>query len=393
VQTVLEHLEEGWWEQVILLAGAHPKTPDDVRENLVCSLLELVDQQPRGSERWIRALKMAGWQALDMAGHLAGSALDAVEQALHQQMVDPDLEPKLRAELADVLDALWLPPDLDRFVPVPDAENLSFWIGKYPVTNVQYERFLNAPDYGEKRYWVDFPKYDEESRLMEGQAWGDEGWLWLGERLKDHGSSPDGRRLLPLYWNDPRFGIPRRGVPVLGVRWYEANAYCKWLLAHWHDPALGLVEANPGVSPTTIRLPTEAEWVKTAGGEKATVGGKQNDRYPWDVEGEVTIQEEEIVKRANIDESGIGRTSPVGMYPLGASPCGACDLAGNVWEWQANYTGKNLNWLALRGGSWYNYLRSARVAARSNARPGSRNSNLGFRVCLLQWVVVPQKKM
>ena len=104
------------------------------------------------------------------------------------------------------------------------------------------------------------------------------------------------------------------------------------------------------------RLPTDAEWLRLAGGEK---DGKRN-RYPWDVSGSdrVTDYESEsgkkaILARANTDESGIHGTSPVAMYPLGESKLfGLWDVAGNVWEWIGSWYDKEQVGRVLRGGSW-----------------------------------------
>jgi formylglycine-generating enzyme required for sulfatase activity len=329
VDTVLQHLTDPWWEQVILLAGAHPKTPDDVRENLICALLEQAQASPRGTADWQRALMMAGRLAGDMGGHLAGPEHAAVEEALYTAVTASDLSPALRANLADVLDVLWLPPDLHSFVPVPDAAAPQFWLARYPVTNGQYARFLLAEDFGRQEYWSGFPKVGEPGKYKNLGDWGDTGWKWLQEVLQHKEASLDGKRVLPRYWNDPRFGIVRRGAPVVTVTWYEANAYCKWLLAHWDE--LEESQQNLALKPARLRLPLEREWELAAGGTQP------EDRYPWDAVGQATDDAQEILRRANVGDE-IGRTTPVGMYPSGASqPYGLFDLAGNVWEWQANY--------------------------------------------------------
>ena len=145
---------------------------------------------------------------------------------------------------------------------------------------------------------------------------------------------------------------------MVGVTWYEANAYCRWLQRHWSDLEEG--EANPGCQPALVRLPAEAEWGRTAGGEQP------QERYPWDAPGQATQEQSEILKRANMGENGISHTTPVGMYPEGqGKPFRLWDLAGNVWEWQANLFNKDHDFLALRGGSWRHYHQSARVAVRS----------------------------
>ena len=109
------------------------------------------------------------------------------------------------------------------------------------------------------------------------------------------------------------------------------------------------------------RLPTDAEWLRLAGGEKE---GKK-ERYPWDVprSGRVTDYETEegkpgILARANTSESGIDGTSPVAMYPLGeSSPYGLWDVAGNVWEWTNPGYDEEQTGRVVRGGSWSSSLR------------------------------------
>lgn len=94
---------------------------------------------------------------------------------------------------------------------------------------------------------------------------------------------------------------------------------------------------------------------------------------------------------ANTDESGLGRTTAVGMYPQGASPLGAIDLIGNVWEWCLNeYENPKqvevpgVKSLALRGGSWFNDKDYARCTFRYGNLRSLRSSRIGFRlVCTL----------
>jgi formylglycine-generating enzyme required for sulfatase activity len=373
VPTVVDHLDDSWWEQVILLAGAHDKTPDEVRENIICKILELTQSQEYGGSLWKRALTMAGWLARDMGVSLAGPEHDAVEGALYKAMTDPNLPPQMRADLADVLDALWLPADLATFIPI--GSPAQFWIGKYPVTNIQYQRFLEAPDFADKQYWTAFPKFGAPKSYTNMGEWGDEGWQWLQASLKDKGRSPDGKNVQPRYWNDPQLGIARRGVPVVGITWYEANAYCKWLQAHW--ARLEEAQQNQFARLSQARLPLEREWEQVAGGTKP------EGRYAWDAPGKATKDQPEILRRTNVGESGIGRTTPVGMYLMGASSEGIFDLTGNVWEWQGNYSSESREYLALRGGSWANDLDFARVAVRDLNLPLDNWGNYGFRVVVL----------
>jgi formylglycine-generating enzyme required for sulfatase activity len=313
---------------------------------------------------------MAGWLARDMGIQLDGPEHTAVEEALYQAMTDPNLPPPTRADLADVLDAVWLPADLATFIPI--GSPAQFWIGKYPVTNVQYQRFLDAPDFAEKTHWTAFPKYGEPESYSKMGDWGGAGWHWLQNALNEKDIYPDGKKVLPRYWNDPSLGIARRGVPVVGVTWYEANAYCKWLQAHWAE--LEEAQQNPFARLSQARLPLEREWEQAAGGIKP------EGRYAWDAPGEAMKDQAEILRRANVRESSIARATPVGMYMLGATPAVIYDLCGNVWEWQGNYADKDHDVLALRGGSWLDSLVNARVAVRDFDFPNGGWDGVGFRV-------------
>ncbi len=261
--------------------------------------------------------------------------------------------------------------DLYRFVQIPATEEVhySFYIGKYPITNAQYERFLNAPDFANRLYWLEFPKFDESCEPI--GDWGTASVDWLKEKLEESES----KVLLPRDWNKGDFGISNPNNPVVGISWYEACAYCEWLFQNWDSLSEG--KANFALTPKTIRLPLETEWVTAAGGEV------HDGRYPWDEAGKVTILLKDKLRRSNISDSRIGHTTPVNAYPLGQSPFGVMDMAGNVWEWQVNYQNMKKDWLGLRGGSWYYDEKVARVSIRYSSHPDGRSSDLGFRVVLL----------
>jgi formylglycine-generating enzyme required for sulfatase activity len=355
-----------WWEQVILLVGAYSGTPEDVREELITRLLENAEMYPPDSEARLRHQVLAGNLARDMGDDLPALHFERIETVLFNSAVNPSLPPMLRASAADTLDELgYAPPDLFTFIPVSD-----FAISKYSVTNAQYERFLKPENFQNKDLWCNFPEFDENSRPMKGN-WGEEGWKWLQGALQGEGYDVQEGVLLPRYWREARFGISRRHAPVVGVTWYEASAYCNWLLLNWDD----LEEGKQGLAkPELIRLPTEKEWASAAGGEDP------EERFAWGV----LKDKKEIVRFANTEESGIGRTTPVWMYPLGESIKGVMDMAGNVWEWQANYLNVKEGWVGLRGGSWGYDVDGARVAIRDYGRPYyGWDSHFGFRVALL----------
>jgi formylglycine-generating enzyme required for sulfatase activity len=93
--------------------------------------------------------------------------------------------------------------------------------------------------------------------------------------------------------------------------------------------------------------------------------------------------------RANTVESGLGRSTAVGMYPAGASATEVLDMAGTLWEWCLNEFDDPYNTVfpkskedsrVLRGGSWGSDQDVARSASRVRFSPSNRDFNVGFRV-------------
>lgn len=152
--------------------------------------------------------------------------------------------------------------------------------------------------------------------------------------------------------------------PVRYVSWHDALAYCRWL-----SERTGLL----------VRLPSEAEWEKAARGTDGHI-------YPWG--------DQFNNNKCNTWESGIRTTTPVGKYsPVGDSPYGCADMAGNVWEWTSSKYGrypyeaedgredlKGDSFRVVRGGSWDDVHVRARAADRFRGDPHYRFGNFGFRV-------------
>ena len=214
----------------------------------------------------------------------------------------------------------------------------AFCIGVYPVTNAEYARFVEDGGYTER--WR--------------ECWTDVGWSYV----RDYGFSG------PHYWSGVNTGLLDH--PVVGVSWYEAWAYCSWLA---------------GVLGRRFVLPTDAHWEKAARGESGR-------RYPWG--------DEWREQCCNSAEAGLGCTSPVSHYPGGRSPYGACDMAGNVWEWcftptdacecTGEYGTEDIDrvWVrVVRGGSWNDTREYVRCASRAHFSEGFRGDHLGFRVAEL----------
>ena len=330
------------------------------------------------------------WRAIWLAGEIlllyrrAFPKKSPYESVILEQLLEiikkSALSPRERADVADLLDTLgYRPKTQHQFIHIPMSPStvsgggargggrIDFYMGKYLVTNEKYARFLTADDFAEEDFWVGFSKYaaPKDGEIKEIGTWGDEGYQWLKESLNED------KKVFPRYWDVPRFGINHPSAPVNGISWYEANAYCKWLLAHWDN--LDEAKANPSLKPRLIRLPTENEWVFAAGGE-------ENERFAWGV----LRDEKEIARYTNTSESGINRTTPVWMYSVGeSSPYHLMDMSGNLWEWQANYRDKDHDELALCGGSWNGSPGFARVSPRDLSSPDGGWNDLGFRVCLL----------
>jgi len=159
--------------------------------------------------------------------------------------------------------------------------------------------------------------------------------------------------------------------PVIRVSWYEAEMFCRWLS-----------QKNQGV-----RLPTEFEWEKAA-----SWTGSEKLRFPWG--------NDWVPDYLNTWEKGPNHTTKVGIYPNGASPCGALDMAGNVWEWCFDWYNDNLedyfNNIKKfkkdpigphygkrkidRGGGWYHDVGKPCTFLRAVDDPGDIFSHCGFRI-------------
>jgi formylglycine-generating enzyme required for sulfatase activity len=194
-----------------------------------------------------------------------------------------------------------------------------FQISRYPVTNRQYAQFVKAAKYQ-----------------------------------------------VPTHWVNGQFPVELADHPVVNVSFEDAETYCHWLSQ---------------TTQQSYRLPIEAEWEKAA-------RGPLPDKvcYVW---GNAWRN-----KACNTKELGLARTTSVSEFEAtNRSPFGAVDLLGNVWEWTSSwyeaYPGSHheslnfgRNYRAVRGGSWNNPEKDARISCRGRYASNTRREYLGFRMVL-----------
>jgi iron(II)-dependent oxidoreductase len=305
--TLLRADPQRWWDVALQVAEMTIRGTSSAAWNLIETLC--ADDPPSESDS-LQAIEpwtplMAGailhkgheW-ILDSMPMEYAPVLERVRQWLHAIVTQGWLQPVDRDRAGQMMAVLGDPRDLDALVTIPagsfvmgsdDGGNASpkhvltlprFRIGKYPVVNAQYERFVKAAG----REWLSKDRYRPE----------------------------------------------RSNAPAALLTWFDARAYCAWLTQEWR--AKGVISANE-----VVRLPTEAEWEKACRGSinLDDTNGDPARLYPWGNEWNED--------RCNSNELGLDDTCVVGMFPQGASPYGCLDMGGQVWEWTLSLWGKNMH--------------------------------------------------
>jgi formylglycine-generating enzyme required for sulfatase activity len=375
IETLAAHVGDDNWREVALLTIGYigiVQQRDEAAGDVVWELIKRSPGEPG------QAVVLAGEAVLDAwPGGVTRRCKDKVVQALVRTMVaDRHVKPVLRAAAGRALAKLgdprfranaWFLPDeaLLGFVEIPVGTFLmgtrkediptfmkrfggrpnwyqdetpqhlvelsAYYIARFPVTVAQFRVFVQESGYQAQGPW---------ERIS---------------RLDNH--------------------------PVVGLTWYDAQAYCGWLteeLRAWKEtpePLARLLRKERWL----VRLPTEAEWEKAGRGIDGHI-------YPWG--------DEIDPNRANYDETNIGGTSAVGCFPGGASPYGVLDTSGNVFEWCHTLYKPYPNKLndgregldseglrVLRGGEFSLSQWDVRCACRFRGSPDFRSS-VGFRVCV-----------
>ncbi len=235
---------------------------------------------------------------------------------------------------------------LDNERPAHEVELGAYLIDTVPVSNAAYRAFVEAGGYDDERLWTAAGwRWRCESGKRSPAFWLREGGSWLRRRFA---------RVEPLPDDEP----------VQHVCWFEADAYARWV---------------------GRRLPTEAEWEKAASWDPST---RTKTRFPWGDEAPTD-------ELANLGQARF-HPAPAGSFPAGASPSGALQMVGDVWEWTSSeFTGYpgfrsfpykeysqvffDDGYRVLRGGCWATDPLACRTTFRNWDHPIRRQIFAGFR--------------
>jgi len=195
-----------------------------------------------------------------------------------------------------------------------------FEISKYPITNRQFQYFIDAPDGYHHGRW----------------------WRFSRQAFQWHSLHPT-----PLPQQN------RDNHPRSNICWYEAVAYCKWLSSK---------------TSYDIKLPTAVEWQRAARGDNRYI-------YPWG--------NDFNPEYSNTKESQLSGTTAVDSYPIGISPFRVWDMSGNVWEWTRStlqHPDADKVQIVVKGGAFLSPPERATIDFQYGFSPEYRYNSIGFRI-------------
>lgn len=341
------YLGRGWWEETLLLYMGLINLTSKSKSN------EMVEQLLKRDHTYMAAKALCEFHPKRRYERLASLTRDRLYEIMNS---DSEIKERFQAGvLVGNLGDTRFSEDKDNMVLVPSGEFIrgserfentkpvqrifldAYMIGKYTVTNFEFKRFIDDNGYHKEEFWTA------------------EGWKWR----KDEDITE------PFFWYDSKWnGL---NFPVVGISWFEAVAYANWLAK---------------LTGKSYRLPKEAEWEKAA-------RGSDDREYPWGNDFDKSL--------CNTDELNLGQTCPVGIFQGGKSVYGCLDMAGNVWEWCADFysmeyykdsplnnpTGSTYGSNpVVRGGSWCNGPVSCSTMFQGFVPAVNRLITLSFRLAM-----------
>jgi formylglycine-generating enzyme required for sulfatase activity/energy-coupling factor transporter ATP-binding protein EcfA2 len=378
------HLTDPAWRETILLAVGiwgllNPRQPL-VAGKMVRAMLEITCDGENACQNVLLAgacLEDVGELGLGRAA--ASEVIAALQAAALNRQIPPVTQRDAGFALGRLADSspaflAAICPDLDKgFVSIeagkfryggddfPERDETithPFAIAKYPVTNLQYRRFVDAGGYDQQEFWS-ADGWAWRTGTYDSKAKEDYEKQWLARRPKE-------QRNEPFFWHDRMRNNPL--APVVGVSWFEAEAYGNWLTKTKADGKV-------------YRLPTEEEWERAA-------RGKDGREYAWG--NDFDRDKLNVAAFWNRDDGenylkdyDTASTTLVSQFPQGNTPDGICDLSGNVWEWTNSWHETDQINRTVRGGSFDGYRRFVRSAYRLRIVPDFFLNNVGFRVLSL----------
>ncbi|WP_197282125.1 SUMF1/EgtB/PvdO family nonheme iron enzyme [Dethiosulfatarculus sandiegensis] len=320
---------DDWYEEVIELYVSYLSIDNPATANsIIDDVIQADDESP------YRAWRLAARCLVDFHKSRQNPGLIQATRERLKLIIQKPLEAATLNDAGASLGWLGDDRDLESFSPVHGGEYEledigkrtmeAFEIGRYPVTNQFFKKFIKAKGYESKAYWTE------------------QGLKWLETKQATR----------PETWSERKYSCPNQ--PVTGVSWYEATAFCNWL--------------NATDSKHYYFLPSAEQW-------QAAAAGKEQRKFPWG--------DNSPTGRCNIYENKIGSPSPVGIFAGGRTPGNKddaiFDLAGNVWEWTSSLWVSARDSYVIKGGSWSGSAEYARCADRVSYDPDDRDDDVGFR--------------
>jgi formylglycine-generating enzyme required for sulfatase activity len=363
IDYTLQRLKGGWWRETILLEAGYLSTQGKQRATaLVKAIMNCTIEVERYANLVLAAECLRDIGPARVEGDLWGEVQRRLRREFEQPLVQPKGKGKTRdkTSMADLIRRRAAAGEaLGRIESGGSGMQPAFW--RLPFGEPVWVMIPESPFWMGSDHGGDGEKPVHQAHLASYQIARvpitNAQYVLFVQATK---------REVPQHWQDGRPPRGQESHPVMNVSWHDALAYCRWL-----SEAVGKV----------IRLPSEAQW------EKAARGEKDRREYPWGDEWDAS--------RCNNRELGIGETTPVGIFPEGASPYGCLDMAGNVLEWTSSLNkpypyvqsdgrenleaGDDVS-RVLRGGSFDDLQGSARCACRFRAVPRDHGRLDGFRV-------------